>query len=57
MPIEGGDMNQSDFQTLTQLREKRIAIQKEINQSLQRQIRILEHLKTVREFSHSIDLL
>ena len=50
-------MNQNDFQTLTQLLEKRIAIQKEIARSLQRQIRILEHLKTVREFSHSIDLL
>jgi hypothetical protein len=50
-------MNQIDFQTLTQLREKRIAIQKEIHQSLQRQIRILEHLKAVREFSQSVDLL
>ncbi|MBE9020653.1 hypothetical protein IQ272_31910 [Chroococcidiopsidales cyanobacterium LEGE 13417] len=55
MPIEGGTMNQNNFQILTQLLEKRIEIQKEIHQSLQRQIRTLEHLKAVREFSQSVD--
>jgi hypothetical protein len=49
-------MNQNDFQTLIQLLEKRIEIQKEIHQSLQRQLRTLEHLKVVLEFSRSIDL-
>ncbi|MDZ4878227.1 MAG: hypothetical protein CLLPBCKN_007662 [Chroococcidiopsis cubana SAG 39.79] len=49
-------MNQNDFQTLTQLLEKRIEIQKEIHQSQQRQLRTLGHLKVVREFSRSIDL-
>ncbi|RUT14515.1 hypothetical protein DSM107010_00610 [Chroococcidiopsis cubana SAG 39.79] len=56
MPIKGGNMNQNDFQTLTQLLEKRIEIQKEIHQSQQRQLRTLGHLKVVREFSRSIDL-
>lgn len=50
-------MNKNDFQTLTQLLEKRIAIQKKINKSLQRQIHTLEHLKAVRELSQSVDIL